>query len=69
MENKQSNPVELGAKTYPDTDRMILGFEDGSLSEYSFKLDEILYDFGKVLNYVIIRIAKTVDNKYIFVCA
>ena len=68
MENEQSNPVALGAKTYPDADRMIIGFYQGYLREYSFKLGKTLHDYGKVFKCDVTSIAKTVDNKSIFVC-
>ena len=68
MENEQGNTVKPGAKTYPDGDRMILGFEDGSLSEYSSKLGEILHDYDRVFDDVF-SMAKSLDNKSIFVCS
>ena len=69
MQNQKSNPVEPRASTYPDGERMFLGFIEGHLKEYSFKLDETIHDYGQVIDYGVSSMAKTVDNKIIFVCS
>ena len=68
MQNQKSNPVEPRASTYPDGERMFLSL-DRHLEEYSLKLDETIHDYGQVLDYDVSSMAKTVDNKIIFVCS
>ena len=48
---------------------MFLGFEDGSLSEYSFMLGKNLHDYGKLFHSYVYSMAKSLDNKSIFVCS
>jgi hypothetical protein len=69
MQNQKSNPVEPRASTYPDGERMFLGLTGRHLEEYSLKLDETIHDYGQVLDYGVSSMAKTVDNKIIFVCS
>ena len=69
MQNQKSYPVEPRASTYPDGERMFLGLTSGHLKEYSLKLDKTIHDYGRVLSGNVYSMAKTVDNKIIFVCS
>ena len=53
---------------YSDGDRVFLGCEAGNLLEYSMKKLRIVHDFGIVLDNHISSMAKTFDNKSLFIC-
>ena len=52
---------------YPEGNRVFTGCSEGYLYEYSVTDKKVVHDFGQILNKTIVSMAKTVDNKYLFV--
>ena len=53
---------------YLEGNRVFIGYDEGYLYEYSMNEKRIVYRFGQILNNMIISMATTFDNKYLFLC-
>lgn len=60
--------IKFVDKKYVRGDLIVFGSARGHLLVYSLSKDTIIHDFGQILKYPVTCIAKTTDNKTLYVC-
>ena len=72
MQSKIDKQVQNSDKNteikYPKGDKVFGGLNQGSVIEFSMISETIVHDFGGFSESRIASMAKTFDNKYLFVC-